>query len=224
MIPSPTKSTKNAGGVEPLSLDEMVDKCLTAVKNEECRKYFENRDTYEGCFFKANDVPYFEINKNANIATTMFSYSTITEFSKLDIGKSNLHIGIRMFNECKNLVKVQIDIKKFYNISCMFFDCVSLVDVGTLDFSGIPQADGSVRTSNCFNNCKSLEKIKVVPQSIKVPLSFAWSPLLSAESVQSIIDGLATVSTAQTITFHKDIALTDEQKQTINDKGWTLVQ
>lgn len=43
-------------------------------------------------------------------------------------------------------------------------------------------------------------------------------------SVRSIIDGLATVTTTQAITFHKDIALTDEQKQTINNKGWTLVQ
>lgn len=221
-----TKSTKNAGGggVEPISLEEMVDKCLAAVENEECRKYLENRETYEGCFFKANDIPYFEINKNAEIATSMFSYSTITEFSKLDIGKSNLRIGIRMFNECKKLVKVQIDIKKFYNISYMFFDCISLIDVGTLDFSGLPQTDGSVRTSNCFYNCKSLEKIKVVPQSIKVPLSFAWSSSLSTESVQSIIDGLSTVTTAQTITFNKAVALSDEQKQTINDKGWTLVQ
>ena len=220
----PTKSTKNAGGgVEPISLEEMIDKCLTAIENEECRKYLENRTTYESCFFKANDVPYFEINKNANIATSMFSYATITEFSKLDIGKSNLQIGIRMFNECKNLIKVQIDIKKFYNISSMFYNCVSLVDVGTLDFSGIPQ-DNSDRMGACFYNCKSLEKIKVVSQSLKRSLSFAWSPLLSAESVQSIIDGLAIVTTAQTITFHKNIALTDEQKQIINEKGWTLVQ
>lgn len=203
----------------------MIDKCLTAVENEECRKYLENRTTYEGCFFKANDVPYFEINKNTETATSMFSYATITEFSnKLDIGKSNLKIGIRMFNECRNLVRVQIDIKKFYNIAYMFFNCVSLVNLGTLDFSGIPQVDGSKRTLHCFGNCKSLEKITVVPQSLKVPLSFSDSPLLSAESVQSIIDGLAIVTTAQTITFHKDIALTDAQKQTINEKGWTLVQ
>jgi hypothetical protein len=48
--------------------------------------------------------------------------------------------------------------------------------------------------------------------------------VLTAESIQSIIDGLATVTTAQTLTLNKAIVLTDEQKATINAKGWTLAQ
>jgi hypothetical protein len=50
------------------------------------------------------------------------------------------------------------------------------------------------------------------------------SSKLSATSVQSIIDGLATVETAQTLTLAKAIVLTDTQKATINAKGWTLAQ
>ena len=50
------------------------------------------------------------------------------------------------------------------------------------------------------------------------------SSKLSAESVQSIIDGLAIVGTAQTLTLHSSIVLTDEQKAQISSKNWTLVQ
>jgi hypothetical protein len=55
-------------------------------------------------------------------------------------------------------------------------------------------------------------------------MSLAQSSKLTSESVQSIINGLATVTTAQTLTLNKAIALTDEQKATIQTKGWTLVQ
>ncbi len=55
-------------------------------------------------------------------------------------------------------------------------------------------------------------------------LSFIHCNSLSSDSVQDIIDHLATVASPQTITFHSSIALTDEQKSTISGKGWTLVQ
>jgi hypothetical protein len=59
---------------------------------------------------------------------------------------------------------------------------------------------------------------------IACSISFAQSSSLSATALQSIINALATVTTAQTLTLHKNIALTDEQKATINSKGWTLAQ
>lgn len=68
-----------------------------------------------------------------------------------------------------------------------------------------------------------LREIRFVEKTIKVSITFT-SPALSNESVQSIIDGLATVTTAQTLTLNSAITLTDEQKATIKGKGWTLVQ
>ena len=199
----------------------MVDKCLTAVENEECRKYFENRTNYKYCFGCASEIPYFVMNQKATEATNMFHYAYITEMTKLDM--SHIENFAQCFIQCRKLRKVNIDTSKAWSVANLFNECVSLVDAGTLDFSSIP-VDSNDRTKNCFYNCTALVEVRFVAESIKRSLSFAYSPLLSAESVQSIIDGLATVTTAQTITFHKDIALTDAQKQTINDKGWTLVQ
>ena len=82
------------------------------------------------------------------------------------------------------------------------------------------------RVSNAQNAfaCDNLTEIRFVSETITLSLNFNRCSKLSAQSVQSIIDGLATVTTAQTLTFNKAIVLTDAQKATITAKGWTLAQ
>jgi hypothetical protein len=69
-----------------------------------------------------------------------------------------------------------------------------------------------------------LEEVRFKANSIKMSIIFSKSPLLSNESIQSIIDGLATVETAQTLTLSSNIIVSDTQKAIIESKGWTLVQ
>ena len=90
--------------------------------------------------------------------------------------------------------------------------------LGTLDFS---KAAGY---NNPFGYCEALEEVRFKANSIKFSISFANSSKLSSDTVQSIIDGLATVETARTLTLHSSIVLTDEQKAQISSKNWTLVQ
>jgi hypothetical protein len=59
---------------------------------------------------------------------------------------------------------------------------------------------------------------------IACSISFAQSSALSKTALDSIINALATVTTAQTLTLHSGVAVSDEQKATIQNKGWTLVQ
>jgi hypothetical protein len=79
-------------------------------------------------------------------------------------------------------------------------------------------------TGYAFANCSALEEIYFKPETIKISINFAHSSRLSANSIQSIIDGLATVETAQTLTLHSSIVVSDEQKATIKSKNFTLVQ
>lgn len=74
-----------------------------------------------------------------------------------------------------------------------------------------------------FNRCNNLRKISFVAESIKYMLRFT-SAVLTAESVQSIIDGLAPVETTTTIYFNSNIvtSLTDEQLSSIANKNWTV--
>lgn len=78
-------------------------------------------------------------------------------------------------------------------------------------------------TTNAFA-CDNLIEIRFVSETIKVSISFNRCSKLSAQSIQSIIDGLATVTTAQTLTLNSAIILTDAQKSSITAKGWTLAQ
>lgn len=59
---------------------------------------------------------------------------------------------------------------------------------------------------------------------IACSVSFAQSSALSEASLQSIINALATVTSAKTITLHSAVKVSDEQKAVIKSKGWTLVQ
>jgi hypothetical protein len=100
-----------------------------------------------------------------------------------------------------------------------FFSCKVLKNIfGEFDFSEASDVN------NMFDRCEALEEFRIKNNTLSLSLSFSRSSKLSAETVQSIIDGLATVETAQTLTLHKNIVLTDEQKATIESKGWTLVQ
>jgi hypothetical protein len=80
--------------------------------------------------------------------------------------------------------------------------------------------------THSFLYADALRELRVVPLSIKVNFPINYSPNLSPETIQSIIDGLTdlTGQTAQTLTFHKDVGakLTDEQKATITAKNWIL--
>ena len=88
----------------------------------------------------------------------------------------------------------------------------------------ILKEDGSQSFGNiAFTFARSLKEIRF-EGAIGQSLSFIHCNSLSSDSVQDIIDHLATVTTAQTITFHSSITLADSQKEIIKNKGWTLVQ
>lgn len=104
----------------------------------------------------------------------------------------------------------------------MFCRQSNLISVeGIFDFSLITSASGF---SEFLSNCSNLETIQIKEGTIGFSISFAQSSKLSAESIQSIIDGLATVETAQTLALHADVKarLTQTQLDTITGKNWTL--
>ena len=124
------------------------------------------------------------------------------------------------FQKCKQLEYVKgLNTSKGTNFGWVFANCSSLKIIeNPLDFSSATST-----TLNPFGGCNALEEIRLVPETIKVSIDIR-SPVLSDESIQSIIDGLATVETAQTLTLHKDVKakLTEEQLATITNKNWNL--
>lgn len=71
--------------------------------------------------------------------------------------------------------------------------------------------------AGAFSNASKLTKIRFIAECIKNSLSFASCSLLSAESIQSIIDGLAYTEKTKILTLPSNIIeiLTEEQQNSI---------
>lgn len=135
----------------------------------------------------------------------------------------------------------------FLEFTGMFLQCktIEIVDLTNINITHISRSNNAfsqasklkeirgflnlydtTNVSSMFSGCTSLEEVRFVEKSIKLSLSFQTSPLLSDETIQSVINGLAdlTGKTAQTLTFHADVKtkLTEEQIATITSKNWNL--
>lgn len=101
-----------------------------------------------------------------------------------------------------------------------FYGCNKLKSIlGELDLSNITKPQWGM-----FLQLSSLEDITFKVGSITVSMAITQTNKLTDISIQSIIDGLATVETAQTLTLHADVKakLTEAQLTTITSKNWTL--
>ena len=93
--------------------------------------------------------------------------------------------------------------------------------LGEFDFSSLVNCNAS------FEDCFALQDIRFKAGTLSKSLGMVNSGMLTDESIQSILDGLAdlTGGTAQTFTFHATVGarLTEAQKAAVTAKNWTLV-
>ena len=154
------------------------------------------------------------------VFNTLYSASLINStIERIDFYIANPfgnHIGF--LRNTRNLKYVKgINTSKSTDIRLMFSGSAIETIEEPLDISKV------TNTTNTFA-CDNLREIRFVSGTIKISVDFNRCAKLSAQSIQSIIDGLATVTTAQTLTLNSAIILTDAQKATITAKGWTLAQ
>lgn len=161
--------------------------------------------TVVGLFMNISGVRSVKLSGGDNVvcdATNIFYIGNYAnaQIETVDISELNIKFGS--------------SVNAFLNQSAL----VSII--GDIDMSAC------TNTLNFFTHCKKLVDVRLKPGTLAISLSVGYSPLLSAESIQSIIDGLAdlTGSETKTLTLHASIVLTDEQKATITAKNWTLVQ
>lgn len=104
----------------------------------------------------------------------------------------------------------------------MFYNQQFLENInGEIDFTKISATTG---TGLMFYACNNLKEVRFTKESLKYNLQMAQSGSLSLESLQSIIDGLGNVTTTSTLSLNSTAynKLTEEQKQSATDKGWTI--
>lgn len=146
---------------------------------------------------------------------SMFIGNNALEVFTMDL--SNTQDVTSFLGACRNLKRVVLSntghIKNWTN---SFDSCGNLLSIETLDFTS------TTGTNSIFAGCRNLESVKVVPKTLSVSISFWASPSLSAESKKNIFDGLATVTTAQTLTFSSNTKVLQSQIDSANAKGWTV--
>lgn len=104
----------------------------------------------------------------------------------------------------------------------MFYNQKFLENItGEIDFTKISSA---TNINLMFYACNNLKEVRFTKESLKYNLQMAQSGSLSLESLQSIIDGLGNVTTTSTLSLNSTAynKLTEEQKQSATDKGWTI--
>ena len=124
------------------------------------------------------------------------------------------------FSDCSSLTDVTLDAPQGVNFSDCFNSCSSLETINReLDFSRTAQP---YDVQGTFNYCTKLKNVRFKANSLKYSIDLKQSVDLTQDSVNSIIDGLATVSSTQYIGLPSDIitGLSKEQSQKLLDKHW----
>lgn len=160
-------------------------------------------------------------------ANNMFSNSSITDLPAtlekagvtLDLSKAST--AQQIFLETKATHIGVVDLSNCAYATYLVAYSASLETVEKVVFS-----EKLINIVSGFAGCTALKNISfdgIIPISV----SFADSPLLTNESVQSIIDHLRdlTGAASQTLTFHATVGgnMTEAQKTAISQKNWQLV-
>ena len=111
---------------------------------------------------------------------------------------------------------------KTYALNNVFSDCTHLHTIDEIAFRN----GTSTVMSSAFKNFTSLANLKATG-TISISIDFQYSPLLTLESLQSIINALKDYSetgSTYTLTLHTDAKakLTEADIAIITQKGWTL--
>jgi hypothetical protein len=173
-------------------------------------------DSTEGTVMEKVEVLIDRTNLTNKMTGLMFNGSNINE---IIFDCSNITILSNSFQACPYLRNVYLtNTSKVKNWNYAFASS-GIVTIETLDFSSATYINYQTLG---YNN--QLVNLKIVPETVKKTIDIRASARLSDESIQSIIDGLATVETAQTLTLHADVKakLTEEQLTTITSKNWNL--
>lgn len=172
-------------------------------------------------FYQSNTVKEFPKGDYSKVTNANGCFNTST-LEKIDfyLDLASCITASMMFANTPNLKQIKgVNTSKMSSAQNMFQNSAIEVVEMPLDFTAISK---NANKSN-FDATPNLREIRFKEGCLFYHVAFN-SFKLSAESIHSIIDGLATVTTAQTLTLNSAIVLTDEQKATIKSKGWTLVQ
>ncbi len=165
------------------------------------------------------NAPNIDVSNNNSCMGQMFLFNYCVKKIILNVPNECRYFNTTLsYTQSLEEAVLNFSTKNIINYNAAFRASTVKKIIGILDFSSATTVD------RMFDACNYLEEVAFEPNTLSISISLFNSSKLTGDSIQSIIDGLATVETAETLTLNSAIVLTDEQKATINEKGWTLAQ
>ena len=167
------------------------------------------------------DVSNFDTSKVVYINSMFNGCSALTTLDVTNFNTSMVNHMSSMFRNCSRLTS--LDVSKFVtsnvtSMDSMFAGCSSLTSLELTRFDTSLVTD----SSDMFHGCIELETIKWANWKPSVDVS---STSLTQESTKDIVDKLATVTEAKTLTLGYTLMsyLSTDEISSATNKGWTLV-
>lgn len=176
-------------------------------------------------WIKDNDVLYFP---NVNYFATFLQNAKFNNVKTLTI-KSDVPI-IHANNFLSSSTSITQTLERLI-LECDFSQCPYFnkflqIQRNLISIEGVPIDFSSNTDGVAFEYTNNLTSFRVAQDSIKSKFNLASAPKLDADTIQSIIDGLAdlTGNDTKTLTLHSTVKgkLTDAQIATITGKNWTI--
>lgn len=173
--------------------------------------------------YRLDTLNYLDTRSGTKFDYMFYNCTNLKEAPEIDLSKAQSVCG--MFKGCTSLTKaLNMGNGICKNFSSMFADCSNLKECLTVDtymgtyfgtmFSKCTSLK-SVKLNtiewnntnsfvNTFYNCSALENVTITGE-LYGPVSFAWSPLLTLDSLHSIIRSLSVLySEGSVLTLHSD--------------------
>ncbi len=162
----------------------------------------------------------FENTENGYISRFIETFRGNTNIRYVMYAKLINTTGGRVFDGCNNLEICKLT-GSVNDGSRFFYGCTKLKEFGLLDFSEC------TNLNDTFTDCKSLKKVNIVPNSIKVSVSFKNCTSFTVEELNRIFtECLAdlTGQNPQTITITGAGGASECDVTIAQSKNWTVVR
>ena len=166
------------------------------------------------------DVSNWDTSNVTNMSSMFYGCSALTQLDLSTWNTSNVTSIGYMFHTCTKLTQLDLSSFNTSNVTSMqnmFYTCSKLtqLDVSNFDTSKVTNMSDFIANASVLQNFISCA----------IPVSFGASgTALTHDSLMSIINNLATVTTTQTLTLGSTnlAKLSSEEKAIATNKGWTL--
>ena len=166
------------------------------------------------------DLSSFNTSNVTNMNSLVRGCSALTQLDLSTWDTSNVTNMSFMFRNCTKLTQLDLSSFNTSNVTSMqnmFYTCSKLtqLDVSNFDTSKVTNMSDFIANASVLQNFISCA----------IPVSFGASgTALTHDSLMSIINNLATVTTTQTLTLGSTnlAKLSSEEKAIATNKGWTL--